>query len=68
MSRPKWNRRAKRRLDADDKPPGTPVEGSGCQYNIKRVRPRKRRPRHPGYTITPEHRLWIFENNEKPKY
>jgi len=64
MSRPKWNRRAKRRLDGDKKG-DFQKPGDVADYKIQRVRPRKRRPRHPGYTIIPEHRLWIFENNEK---
>ena len=30
-------------------------------YKVERVRPRQRKKRHPGYTIIPGHRLWIFE-------
>lgn len=64
MTRAKWNRRPKRSLDKDmdNELPSkqTPDEG----YKVSRVRPRRRKRKHPGYTVMPAHRLWIFENNK----
>lgn len=54
MMRPKWNRQTKK----------SPIELKNYKYEIIRVRPKKRKKRHPGYTIMPEHKLWIFEKNK----
>ena len=61
MSRVSWNRRAKRDLSKDDPCPKDP-QG----YKVTRVKPRKRKPRHPGFTTIRSHHLWMFENH-KPK-
>jgi hypothetical protein len=56
MLRKPWNRARKRNLDRkkDDRPdpPG--------EYRVKRVYARKRKPKHPGYTVIPESRLRIM--------
>ena len=64
MSTPKkWNRRAKRRTDVDDEIPAISENELTPEFDFKRVRPKKRKDRHQGYTVIPEYRLWIFENN-----
>ena len=64
MIRTKWNRRIKIYGDQlkNDEESSKPQLGS--DYKPKRVRPRRKKKRHPGYTIIPEHRFWIFENNK----
>ncbi len=35
-------------------------------YKIERIRPPRRKKRHPGFTIIPEHSLWMFDKNKEP--
>lgn len=60
MSKAKWNRRPKRTLD-NTKDDGPNKISSEEDYKVSRVRPRKRKVKHQGYTIIPAHRLWIFD-------
>ena len=64
MSRPKWNRRPKRDLDKtkDIEVPFNIL--SKDEYKISRVKPKRKKRKHQGFTTVPEHRLWIFENNK----
>jgi len=57
MINSKWNRRIKNMQGTSNSPQSN-------EYKIARVRPKKRKKRHPGYTIMPEHTLWIFEKNK----
>ncbi len=57
MINSKWNRRVKKTEEQLIAP-------KDREYNVARVRPKKRKKRHPAYTIMPEHRLWIFEKNK----
>lgn len=66
MKRRRWNRQTKRseRYLADLKDEVTNSGGKARPpqpYKVSRVRPKNRKPRHPGYTIIPNHRLWIFD-------
>lgn len=60
MNRAKWNRRPKRSLD-ETKDDALNKNSSENSFKVSRVRPRKRKPKHQGYTIIPAQRLWIFE-------
>lgn len=40
---------------------GSSKSQAGDDYKIQRLRPRRRKKRHAGFTIIPGHRLWIFE-------
>lgn len=59
MIRNKWNRLSRKNLSQEkDK-----LVGKDSNFEIVRIRPKKRKKRHPGYTVLPEHRLWIFEKS-----
>ena len=63
MSRAKWNRRPKRVLH-ETKEDVLTKNSSQHEYKVSRVRPKRKKIKHQGYTIVPAHRLWIFENNK----
>lgn len=58
MRRVRWNRSVKRDLSKKDPPPQEPG------YKVSRVKPRKRKPKHAGYTIISPNHFWMFENKK----
>lgn len=54
-----WNR-SPRRGTQDEPRQKTTTSG----YKVSRVKPRKRKPKHPGFTTIRSHHLWMFENNK----
>lgn len=49
----KWNRGAVRKPDSKKDEPE--------EFKVMRVRPKRKKPPRPGYTLVPKHRQWIFE-------
>lgn len=62
MSRLGWYKQPRRNTLKDDPRLKAAQEG----YKVSRVKPRKRKPKHPGFTTIRSHHLWMFEN-AKPK-
>lgn len=69
ITRKQWNRQPKRHTrklkDVPFKkhdPNVTQRRGAAAPYEVKRVRPRKRKPKHKGYTVMLRQRLGIFES------
>jgi hypothetical protein len=50
----RWNRRSNPR-----KPDS--VKSKPEEYKVTRVRPKRRKAKHAGFTVVSPHRLWIFE-------
>lgn len=65
MKRAKWNRQRKKALHKTKEADVSPKNSSEEVYKVSRVRTRRKKLKHPGFTIIPEHRLWIFENNKQ---
>ncbi len=72
MTRAKWNRKALRDVEKDKELPykkpfvGPLLKGSAEPYKIERVHAKKRKKKkHPGYTLISPHRLWIFEKGNE---
>lgn len=61
MRKIKWNRRPPR--GSREAEAGLPEKTA--EFVVRRAKPGKRKRKHPGYTTISEHRLWIFENNNK---
>ncbi len=64
MTGQKWNRRPKRHLTEDNETHDPSKILTEHNYKVSRVRTKRKKRRHPGFTVVPEHRLWIFENND----
>jgi len=54
----KWNRRTSTSLSLEE-------SQKNEEFKVTRVRPKKRKKPHPGYTVIAKTRMWIFENNKK---
>ena len=64
MTRTPWNRKPKRVLDNSDEENFTKKLGAEDPYKVTRVRPKKKKRKHRGYTLIPKHRHWIFNSNK----
>jgi len=64
MTAGRWNRRPKRSLvnTKDDELP-TKI-GTEQIFKVTRLRAKSKKRKHPGYTLVPPHRRWIFDNNK----
>lgn len=60
MSRLGWSKRPRRNSLKDDPRPKVAQKG----YKVSRVKPRKSKPKHPGFTTIRPHHLWMFENTK----
>lgn len=60
----KWNRKNKRKLIQTDDDLIAPKISAQREYKVSRVRSRRKKVKHPGFTTLPAHRLWIFEGNK----
>lgn len=58
----KWNRQAKKTQRSKPKPEGQRLNDPN-EYVVRRVRVRKRRKKHCGYTIIPETRYGVFDRS-----
>ena len=59
----RWHSQPKKILTKTKDDEIAPKIAALLPYQVFRVRERKRKKKHPGYTTVPFHRLWIFENN-----
>lgn len=60
MVRKNWNRKSRRNSRLGDRPLSN--SSNAVEYKIERICPKKRKPKHPGYTLIPFEKLGIFEN------
>ncbi len=64
MNSGKWNRKPKRILESSDKEKFSKKLGLEEPYKVSRIRPKKKKRKHPGYTLIPKHQHWIFNSNK----
>ena len=62
MVRKKWNRQAKKTQRPKPRSENQSLINSG-EFVVRRVRVRKRRKKHCGYTISPETRYGVFDRS-----
>jgi hypothetical protein len=64
MTLAKWNRRPKR-SHLKTKEDELPVKiGAEPSFKVTRLRTKTKKRKHPGFTIIPKHRHWIFDGNK----
>ncbi|MBY0315672.1 MAG: hypothetical protein K2Q26_09145 [Bdellovibrionales bacterium] len=61
----KWNRQPRRHLQNLKDDPIPPQLAAKRPYKVTRLKERKRKKKHEAYTLTPQQKLWIFEDNPK---
>jgi|GEM_PF-3013591 len=64
MRTSKWHRQPKKNLSKTKDDELAPKFAALLPYKVSRVKPRKRKKKHPGYSTIAFSRLWIFENND----